>query len=66
MCGGSGMKEFYQVEDYTEFRAFFESILPNCLVVITEGEIVIQTGIGYGMGDQVYPLDKEELEEIRG
>jgi hypothetical protein len=34
-------------------------------VVITEGEIVIQTGIGYGMGDQVYAMDEEELEEAR-
>ena len=54
-----------KVELFTEFRDFFESILPNCLVVITEGEIVIQTGIGYGMGDQVYAMDQEELEEAR-
>ena len=54
-----------EVELFTEFREFFESILPNCLVVITEGEIVIQTGIGYGMGDQVYAMDEEELEEAR-
>jgi len=54
-----------EIELFTEFRDFFESILPNCLVVITEGEIVIQTGIGYGMGDQVYAMDKEELEEAR-
>jgi hypothetical protein len=54
-----------EVELFTEFRDFFESILPNCLVVITEGEIVIQTGIGYGMGDQVYAMDEEELEEAR-
>jgi hypothetical protein len=54
-----------EVELFTEFREFFESILPNCLVVITEGEIVIQTGIGYGMGDQVYAMDDEELEEAR-
>ena len=57
--------ELEKVELFTEFREFFESILPNCLVVITEGEIVIQTGIGYGMGDQVYPMDQEELEEAR-
>ena len=54
-----------EVELFTEFREFFESILPNCLVVITEGEIVIQTGIGYGMGDQVYAMDEEELGEAR-
>ena len=54
-----------EVELFTEFREFFESILPNCLVIITEGEIVIQTGIGYGMGDQVYAMDEEELEEAR-
>jgi hypothetical protein len=54
-----------EVELFTEFREFFESILPNCLVVITEGEIVIQTGIGYGMGDQVYAMNEEELEEAR-
>ena len=54
-----------EVELFTEFREFFESILPNCLVVITEDEIVIQTGIGYGMGDQVYAMDEEELEEAR-
>ena len=54
-----------EVELFTEFRGFFESILPNCLEVITEGEIVIQTGIGYGMGDQVYAMDEEELEEAR-
>lgn len=54
-----------EVETFTEFRDFFESILPNCLVVVTEDEIIIQTGIGYGMGDQVYPLDEEELEEAR-
>jgi hypothetical protein len=57
--------ELKEVELFTEFREFFESILPNCLVVITEGEIVIQTGIGYGMGDQVYAMDEEELEEAR-
>ena len=57
--------ELEKVELFTEFRKFFESILPNCLVVITEGEIVIQTGIAYGMGDQVYPMDQEELEEAR-
>jgi hypothetical protein len=54
-----------EVELFTEFRDFFESILPNCLVLVTEGEIVIQTGIGYGMGDQVYAMDEEELEEAR-
>jgi hypothetical protein len=54
-----------EIELFTEFRDFFEVILPNCLVVITEGEIVIQTGIGYGMGDQVYAMDEEELEEAR-
>jgi hypothetical protein len=57
--------ELKEVELFTEFREFFESILPNCLVVITEGEIVIQTGIGYGMGDQVYAMNEEELEEAR-
>ena len=57
--------ELEKVDLFTEFREFFESILPNCLVVITEGEIVIQTGIAYGMGDQVYAMDQEELEEAR-
>ena len=57
--------ELEKVELFTEFRDFFESILPNCLVVITEGEIVIQTGIAYGMRDQVYAMDQEELEEAR-
>ena len=57
--------ELKEVELFTEFREFFEALLPNCLVVITEGEIVIQTGIGYGMGDQVYVMDEEELEEAR-
>ena len=57
--------ELKEVELFTEFREFFEAFLPNCLVVITEGEIVIQTGIGYGMGDQVYAMDEEELEEAR-
>ena len=57
--------ELKEVELFTEFREFFETLLPNCLVVVTEGEIVIQTGIGYGMGDQVYAMDEEELEEAR-
>jgi aromatic ring-opening dioxygenase LigB subunit len=54
-----------QAETCQELIEAVTTVFPNALVVVTEGEIVIQTGIGLSMGDYLEPLDDEELEEIR-
>jgi len=54
-----------QVETRQDLIEVITDVFPNALVVLTEGEIVIQTGIGVSMGDYLEPLDAEELEEVR-
>jgi hypothetical protein len=54
-----------EVETRQDLIKVITDVFPNALVVLTEGEIVIQTGIGVSMGDYLEPLDEEELEETR-
>jgi hypothetical protein len=54
-----------QAETRQDLIDFITDVFPNALVVLTEGEIVIQTGIGISMGDYLEPLTDEELEEVR-
>ena len=49
-----------------ELREFILSFLPNAVVDTSGNEITIKTGLGLDMGDYLYPIEDEELTEIRG
>jgi hypothetical protein len=49
-----------------ELREFILSFLPNAIVDTSGSEVIIKTGLGLDMGDYLYPIEDEELTEIRG
>jgi hypothetical protein len=51
---------------FDDLTKFITEVFPNALIVATEGEIYIQTGLALDMGNLIYPIDEEELTEIRG
>jgi len=51
---------------FDDLTKFITKVFPNALIVATEGEIYIQTGLALDMGNLIYPIDEEELTEIRG
>jgi hypothetical protein len=59
------MRDLAEIETLEQLGEWIRTIMPNALVVDTEGELVIQTGLTYEMGGLLVPLDQEELEEAR-
>ena len=53
------------IQTLEQLGEMIREIMPNALIVDTEGELIIQTGLGYDMGNILTPLSAEELEEIR-
>lgn len=53
------------IQTLEQLGEMIREIMPNALIVDTEGEIIIQTGLSYDMGNILEPLTAEELEEIR-
>lgn len=54
-----------EVETLHELKEWLKGNLPNGLIVETEGEIIIHTGLTVEMNGEIIPLDLEELGEIR-
>ena len=53
------------IQTLEQLGEMIREIMPNALIVDTEGELVIQTGLTYDLGNLLTPLSDEDLEEIR-
>lgn len=53
------------IQTLEQLGEMIREIMPNALIVDTEGELIIQTGLNYDMGNLLTPLSAEELEEVR-
>ena len=48
-----------EIDTLNDLVEWAKENMPNALIVETEGEIVIQTGLTTSMGGYLYPIERE-------